>query len=291
MSVVEGQQLSPATSRTPNPPIAPTIIAPSRGWVSLKLDELWKFRELLFFLTWRDVKVRYRQTLLGVTWVVLQPLATMLIFTIFFGNLANLPTDGIPKPIFYFSGLLPWQFFATALAAAANSVVNSSNLIKKVYFPRLAVPIASTLAALVDFAIAFVVLLALMAFYGIMPTANVLLLPLFTLLALATVLGVGFWLSALNVQYRDVRYVVPFLTQFWMFATPVVYPASLLPEHWRAFYGLNPMAGVVEGFRWALLGNEPPQSLIAVSSLVALGLLVSGAFYFRRTERKFADVI
>jgi len=271
---------------------AVTIIAPSRGWVSLKLREIWQYRELLYFLVWRDVKVRYKQTALGVAWAVIQPLLTMLVFSLFFGRLAKVPSDGIPYPIFAFTALVPWTFFATGLTLSSNSLVGSANLVQKVYFPRLIIPVATVLSALVDFAIAMLVLLALMAFYRIAPSWHAVWLPAFVLLALATSLGVGLWLSALNVEYRDVRYVVPFLTQFWMYATPVAYPSSLLHQPWRTIFGLNPMAGVVEGFRWALLGvATPPGAMVLASSTAALLLLVSGALYFRRMERTFADVV
>jgi lipopolysaccharide transport system permease protein len=266
-------------------------IEPSRGWVSLGLGELWEYRELLYFLVWRDIKVRYKQTALGATWAILQPVMTMMVFSVFFGRLAKLPSDGIPYPVFVFAALLPWQLFAYALSESANSLVVSQNLIKKVYFPRLVVPIASVLAGLVDFAISFVVLLGLMAYYGIRPTPAVAVLPLFVMFAVAAALSVGLWLSALNVQFRDVRYTIPFLTQFWMFATPVAYPSSLVPEKWRTLFGLNPMAGVVEGFRWALLGKaKSPGPLLFVSIAVVVVLLIGGLIYFRRMESTFADV-
>jgi lipopolysaccharide transport system permease protein len=266
-------------------------IEPSRGWVALRVKELWEYRELLYFLVWRDIKVRYKQTALGAAWAVLQPVLTMLVFTVFFGRLAKVPSDGIPYPVFVYAALLPWQLFAFALTESANSLVGNQNLIKKVYFPRLVVPLASVLAGLVDFGIAFLVLLALMLYYGIVPTFAIAVLPLFLLLAVATALSVGLWLSALNVQFRDVRYTIPFLTQFWMFATPVAYPSSLVPERWRAWYGLNPMAGVVEGFRWALLGKSgSPGPLLWVSGLVVVLLLIGGLAYFRRVEATFADV-
>jgi lipopolysaccharide transport system permease protein len=266
-------------------------IKPSRGWVSLKLRELWAYRELLYFLTWRDKKVRYKQTALGAAWAVIQPFFTMVLFSLFFGQLAKMPSDNIPYPIFAYAALLPWNFFANSLGQSANSLVNSANLIQKVYFPRLVLPISSVLSGVVDFAIAFLVLLGMMLYYHIMPTSGIWLLPLFLLMAFVTSLGVGMWLSALNGEYRDVKYVVPFLTQFWMFATPVVYPSSLLHEPWRTLYGLNPMVGVVEGFRWVLLGTQPPSSMLAVSALVSIGLLVSGTYYFRRMEKTFADVV
>ena len=267
-------------------------IEPSKAWVSLRLGELWEYRELLYFLIWRDIKVRYKQTVLGAAWAIIQPLFSMLIFSLFFGRLAKIPSDGIPYPLFSFAALVPWTFFANGLNQSSNSLVASANLIKKVYFPRLTIPVAAVLAGVVDFALAFIVLLGMIALYGVAPTINMLWTPLFLLLALVTSLGVGLWLSALNVQYRDVRYIVPFVTQVWMFSTPIAYPASLLSEPWRTIYGFNPMVGVVEGFRWALLGtNTAPGATIAVSSLASLVILVSGAFYFRHMEKTFADVV
>lgn len=275
-------------------PAAPTTlhIAPSKGWVSLKLRELWEYRELLYFLVWRDIKVRYKQTALGASWAIIQPVFTMLVFSLFFGHLGKIPSDGIPYPIFSFAALVPWTFFANGLGQSSNSLVGNANLITKIYFPRLIVPLASVLSGIVDFLLAFIILLGMMVYYGLVPTLNALWLPLFVLLALVTSLGVGLWLSALNVEYRDVRYLVPFITQFWLFATPIAYPSSLLSEPWRTIYGLNPMVGVVEGFRWALLGtNTAPGPIIAASSTAALVILVTGAFYFRRMERTFADIV
>ena len=267
-------------------------ILPSKGWVPLRLDELWDYRELLYFLTWRDIKVRYKQTVLGAAWAIIQPLFTMLVFALFFGRLAKIPSDGIPYPIFAYAALVPWTFFANGVSQASNSLVDNPNLIKKVYFPRLAMPIATVLSGIVDFVLAFIVLLGMMFYYGTAPTVNVLWLPFLLLLALVTSLGVALWLSAMNVQFRDVRYTIPFLTQFWLFATPIAYPSSLLEEPWRSLYAINPMVGVVEGFRWALLGvDTAPGPIIIVSSLTALALLLSGAFYFRRIERTFADVM
>ncbi|MBE9513727.1 MAG: ABC transporter permease [Chloroflexi bacterium] len=281
-----------ASLRVDDGPVPYIRIEPSKGWVSLKLRELWEYRELLYFLIWRDVKVRYKQTVLGAAWAIIQPLFTMVVFSVFFGRLAKIPSDGIPYPIFSYAALVPWTFFANGLNQAVSGMVSHANLIKKVYFPRLAIPIARVLAGAVDFSLAFIVLLVMMFAYGIVPTANIFWLPLFLLLALVTSLGAGLWLSAMNVQFRDVGYIVPFITQFWMFATPIVYPSSLLPEPWRTLYGINPMAGVVEGFRWALLGTDTaPGPIIIVSSLAALTLLVSGAFYFRRMEKTFADVV
>ena len=267
-------------------------IAPSTGWVPLKLSELWEYRELLYFLVWRDIKVRYKQTALGATWAIIQPFLTMVVFSLFFGHLAKMPSDGIPYPIFSFAALVPWSFFANGLSQSSNSLVGSSNLITKVYFPRLIVPLASSFSGVVDFLIAFAVLIAMMLYYGLLPTLNVLWLPLFLLLAMVTSLGVGLWLSALNVEYRDVRFIVPFITQFWLFVTPIAYPSSLLPEPWHTLYGLNPMVGVVEGFRWALLGTKTaPGPIIAVSSAAAMVILITGAFYFRRMEKTFADIV
>jgi lipopolysaccharide transport system permease protein len=283
-----------ATAAAPVPAAAPPVvrIRPSKGWVSLKLTEVWEYRELLYFLIWRDVKVRYKQTVLGAAWAVLQPLLTMVVFSLFFGKLAKMPSDGIPYPIFSYAALVPWTFFANGLGQGSASLVGSQNLIKKVYFPRLVIPIASVMSGVVDFVIAFVVLLGMMAFYGIAPTWNVVWLPLLLILAFVTSLGVGLWLSVLNVQFRDIRYTVPFLTQLWLFATPIAYPSSLLGEPWRTIYGLNPMVGVVEGFRWALLGTATrPGPIVLASTVAAVALLVTGAFYFRRMERTFADVV
>ncbi|MGE0705470.1 MAG: ABC transporter permease [Vicinamibacterales bacterium] len=261
------------------------------GLASLNLRELWARRELVYFLMWRDIKVRYKQTVLGAAWAVLQPVMTMAVFAVFFGRLARMPSDGVPYALFAYAGLLPWMFFANGVSQAANSVVHHANLLTKVYFPRLIIPIATVLSGLLDFAFAFSVLLGLMVYFGVAPTMQLLSLPLFMLLAVVTALGVSLWLSALNVQFRDVRYTVSFLMQFWMFATPVAYPSSLLPEPWRLLYGLNPMAGVVEGFRWALLGLPQLSGLVWVSAAVAIVLLVSGAFYFRHVERTFADIV
>jgi len=267
-------------------------IEPIRGWTTLKLRELWEYRELLYFLVWRDVKVRYKQAALGAAWAILQPVLTMLIFSLFFGRLAKVPSDGVPYPLFSFTALVPWTFFATAITQSSQSVVGSSNLITKVYFPRLAIPLASVLAGLMDFGIASCVLLGLMAYYHRVPTIHILWLPLLVLLALLAAFGVGFWLSALNVKYRDVRYVVPFLVQFWMFASPIVYPTTLLPARWRTLYALNPMVGVVDGFRWALLGTHTaPGPIVAASAFATLVFVLGGALYFRRMESQFADVV
>lgn len=269
-----------------------TIIRPSRSWVRLDLRELWEYRELLYFFVWRDIKVRYKQTVLGAAWAVIQPFFTMVVFSLFFGKLARIPSEGIPYPIFAYSALVPWMYFANALSSATNTMVEHQRVITKVYFPRLVLPISAALSGLVDFGIAFVVLVGMMLFYGIVPTVAVWTVPFFILLAMITALGVGLWLSALNVQYRDVRYTIPFLVQFWLFATPIAYPSTLVPEKWRALYGLNPMAGVVEGFRWALLGKEQgPGPMLAVSALAITLVLLGGLFYFRRMEKTFADVV
>ncbi|MCA2970521.1 MAG: ABC transporter permease [Acidobacteriaceae bacterium] len=267
-------------------------IAPSKGWVSLQLKELYAYRELLYFLIWRDVKVRYKQTALGAAWAIIQPFFTMLVFSLFFGRLAKMQSDGLPYPVFAYAALVPWTFFAQGLSQASDSLVGSANLIRKVYFPRLAIPVGTVAGGVVDFALAFGVLLLMMFYYGVRPGWQIVWLPLLLLLALVTALGVGLWLSALNVKFRDVKYVVPFVTQFWMFLTPIAYPSSLLPEVWRPVYALNPMVGVVEGFRWALLGTDTaPGPMLGVSATVALLLLVSGAFVFRRMEKSFADVV
>jgi lipopolysaccharide transport system permease protein len=269
-----------------------TVITPSHGWVALQLSKVWEYRELLYFLTWRDIKVRYKQTILGAAWAVIQPFMTMVVFSLFFGRLAQVPSDGIPYPIFSYTALVPWTLFAYGLTQSSNSLVGSANLLKKVYFPRLIIPLAAVFSGVVDFMLAFLVLMGMMLIYGIVPTAHLIWLPGFVLLALITSLGVGLWLSAMNVQFHDVRYTVPFLTQLWLFATPIAYPSSLLSQPWRTLYGLNPMVGVVEGFRWALLETPTaPGPMLAVSTLVALALLVSGALYFRRMERTFADVV
>ncbi|HUL73838.1 MAG TPA: ABC transporter permease [Vicinamibacterales bacterium] len=267
-------------------------IAPAAGWVPIRLAEIWEFRELLFFLVWREVKVRYKQTALGVAWAILQPLLAMVVFSIFFGRLGHIPSDGLPYPVFAFSALVPWQLFAFALTESTNSVVANQRLVTKVYFPRLIMPMAAIGVGLVDFCLSLGVLAALMAYYGVAPSAAVWTLPAWTALALTTALAVGVWLSALNVRYRDIRYTLPFLTQIWLFATPVAYPTSIVPEAWRAVYALNPMVGVVDGFRWALLGSAPaPPVTVGVSCLAVGVLLTGGLFYFRRTERTFADVI
>lgn len=277
------------------PLAAPEIayIRPTRGWSGLNLRELWRYREVVYFLIWRDVKVRYKQTLLGAMWAILKPLVTMVIFSVIFGGLARIPTDDAPGPLFYFAGLIPWVLFQDGVSKAGTSLVSSAHLVTKVYFPRMAIPLGSVIAGLVDAGLSFLVLLGMMACYGIWPSSAVWTLPLFLMLALVTALGVGLWLSATNVTYRDVGYVIPFLLQVWMYASPVAYSTSLIPEGpWRIVYGLNPMAGVVQGFRWALLGaGPPPWTLLAVSAGVAVLVLITGTLYFRRAERTFADVV
>jgi lipopolysaccharide transport system permease protein len=263
---------------------------PRSGWVAIDFRELWRYRELLVFFATRDIKVRYKQTVLGAAWAILQPVLTMAVFSIFFGRLARMPSGDVPYPIFVFCALLPWQLFAYALVHSSNSLVENAQTIKKVYFPRLIIPFASVITGLVDFAIASIVLVVLMLWYGIVPEWTILMLPGFTLLAVTAALAVGLWLSALNVKYRDVRYALHFLAQFWLFVTPVAYPSSLVPERWQLLYGVNPMAGVVDGFRWALLGEAPPGPLVVMSVATTAMLLIGGMFYFRRMERSFADL-
>ena len=276
----------------PSEPLTETVIESGESWFALRLHELWTYRELLLFLVWRDIKVRYKQTLLGAAWAVLQPLLAMLVFTLLFGRLAKLPSDNIPYPLFVYTALLPWQLFAFALTESSNSLVTNQHLIRKVYFPRLIVPISSVLVGLVDFAISFLVLAGMMVYYGVRPAPTALLFIPFLLLAILTALGVGIWLSALNIQYRDVKYVIPFLTQLWMFATPVAYSATLVPVEWRSLYGLNPMTGVVQGFRWALLGSgSGSNSMILISIAAVVFVLIGGLAYFKRMERSFADIV
>jgi lipopolysaccharide transport system permease protein len=279
-----------AASENPDTPVL--VIRPAGGGSALDLSDLWRYRELIGFLTWRDISVRYKQTALGAAWAILQPFFTMVVFSVFFGRLGRIPSDGIPYPLFTFCALLPWQLFAYALSESSNSLVANQSLVTKVYFPRLVIPLASTLSGLVDFAIALVVFAGMLVFYRVTPTPAIAFLPAFVALALLAAISVGLWLSALNVQYRDVRYTLPFLTQFWLFATPIAYPSSMIPERWRALYGLNPMAGVVEGFRWALLGLPRPSfALMSVSAVVVLLLLAGGLSYFRAMERTFADTL
>ncbi len=266
-------------------------IRPLRGWVGIDFAELWAYRELLYFLTWRDIKIRYKQTVLGFAWAILQPFLMMVVFSLFFGNLLKIPSGGIPYPLFSYAALLPWTLFAQGITRASESLVGNANMVQKVYFPRLTMPLAGILAPVVDFAIALVILVGMMLLFGYPPTLKMLWLPAFVILALATATGVGVWLAALNVKYRDIRYAVPFVIQLWLFASPVVYASNVLPARFQAIYGLNPMAGVIEGFRWALLGAEPPGSLMAVSVIIMIVILISGVFYFRRSETTFADDI
>ncbi len=274
-------------------PTEPTVvIEPRKRLLHLDLKAIWEYRELLYFLVWRDLKVRYKQTVIGAGWAILQPLMTMAIFTVVFGTFAQIPSDGIPYPIFAYSALLPWNLFANSLTRGGTSIVGNAQLISKIYFPRLLLPLSGVLSPIVDFAVSFVILAAMMIWFGTVPTWGVLALPLFLLLALLTALAVGLWLSALNVRYRDVGHTIPFLVQLWLFASPVAYPVSLVPEKWRVLYSLNPMAGVIEGFRWALLGKESPDfGVIAVSAAMVFALLLPGIVYFRYTERTFADVV
>ncbi len=292
MTLLTRETESTTEQKTPAEALPITIIRPPRGWIALDLKELWQYRELLLFLAWRDVSVRYKQTALGAAWAIIQPFVAMVIFSVVFGELAKIPSDDVPYPLFSYAALLPWQFFATALSGAASSLVNDEKLITKIYFPRLIIPVASVLPAAIDFLIAFVILLGMMLFYGVMPTWRVIWLPVFLLLAAVTALGVGLWLAAFNVQYRDFRYVIPFLLQVWMYASPVVYSSTIVPERWRLLFGINPMTGVIGGFRWALLGTETaPGPLVLISAATALIFLIIGAFYFRRLESSFADVI
>ena len=269
-----------------------TIIEPSRGWLGFDFKELWDYRELLYFLIWRDVKIKYKQTVIGVGWAVLQPFMTMVVFTLVFKRIADVPSEGIPYPIFAYTALLPWNLFSGALQRSTVSLVAQVSLISKVYFPRLIIPLSATISGVVDFAIAFVILVGMMFWYGIMPRLAILSLPLFITIALVAALSVGLWLAALNVRYRDVGHTIPFLIQIWMFASPVAYSVGAVPEKWRLLYSLNPLAGVIEGFRWAMLGKESPDLVvIAVSTLAMIALLFSGIVYFKRTERTFADLI
>jgi lipopolysaccharide transport system permease protein len=284
--------LKPGDSQTTSDKIPLFIIRPTKGWRFLDLRELWAYRELIYFLTWRDIKVRYKQTAIGIAWAILQPLAMMIAFTLFFGVLAKIPSEGVAYPLFTYAALMPWQLFSRAVSESTNSLVTDQRLITRVYFPRIIVPLATTLAAVADFAISAGLFVVLMFIYGVTPGKTIILFPFFVLLMLVTVLGVGFWLSALNVEYRDVMYVVPFLNQFWLFITPVVYPSSFVPEQWQVLYGLNPMVGVIEGFRWTLLGvGEGPSIMLAVSALVSVSLFVSGIIWFRRRERTFVDAV
>jgi lipopolysaccharide transport system permease protein len=292
METIPGMTASDKNVFSPDPVKVPlTRIEPTKKWVPINLKELWEFRDLLYFFTWRDIKIRYKQTALGFMWAIIQPLMAMVIFTVFFGGLAKIPSDGIPYPIFAYTALLPWTLFAESITRSTNSMVTNAHIIKKVYFPRVALPISSVLSPLLDFAIAFIILIVLMVYYGIVPTLNIVWLPAFILLAVLTALGIGLWTSALNAMYRDFQYVVPFMVQMWMFASPIAYPASLVPSSYQLLYGLNPMTGVIEGFRWALLGANAPSAIILVSTFISIILVISGAFFFRRMQRTFADEV
>jgi lipopolysaccharide transport system permease protein len=294
MSKVPSTETKPDNVRNSvgSPVTSTTIIRPPKGFFSVRWNELWEYRGLLYFLTWRDIKVRYKQTVIGAAWAIIQPFFTMVVFTLFFGKLAKIPSEGVPYPIFSYTALLPWTLFAQAMNQSANSLVGSANLLTKVYFPRLVIPLSATLAPFVDFAIAFILLLGMMSYYQIYPTVAVVWLPAFLLLEFTSSLGVGLWLSAMNVEYRDVRYVIPFLTQLWLFATPVIYPSSLLHGPWRVILALNPMTTVVEGFRWTLLGvGNTPGEMIWASVGISLLLVVTGLMYFNRMEKTFADVV
>ena len=267
------------------------IIRPLDGWLPIDLKELWEYRELVYTFAMRDIKVRYKQTALGAAWAVIQPFMMMVVFTIFFGKLAKIPSEDIPYPLFSYAALLPWTLFSEGITRSTNSMITNANIMTKVYFPRLAMPISGILSPLIDFMIAFIILIAMMLYYGFVPTINIVWLPVFILLALMTSLGVGLWLSAFNVQYRDFQYTLPFLIQLWLFASPVVYPSSLLPRPYQWLYGLNPLAGVIEGFRWALLGTNPPSTMIAFSFVIVMVILILGAYYFKRMEKTYADVV
>src|SRR5215469_5175957 len=289
MSAIDSA-VQPQGAQTPEVPVV-RITPPTRWWV-MPLTELWEYRELLYFYVWRELKVRYKQTVVGAAWAVLQPLMTMLVFSLFFGKLAHIPSGGLPYPVFYYSALLPWMYFSGALTNATNKVVENQYVITKVYFPRLILPISAVLSGLVDFAVSFLMFVVIMIYYRIQPMWTILFLPLFLLMAVATALGVGLWLSALNAVYRDVRYVVPFLLQFWMFASPVVYPSSLVPAKWRVLYELNPMAGVIEGFRWSFTGTgDPPSRMLLISAAMVVAIVVTGIMYFQKMETTIADVV
>lgn len=269
-----------------------TVIRPASGWVPLELGELWAYRELLYFFIWRNIKIRYKQTVLGGAWAIIQPFLTMIVFSIFFGRLAGIPSEGVPYPIFAYTALVPWTFFANALSQASNSLLEHERMITKIYFPRLLLPTAAVFSGLLDFVIAFTILIGMMVWYGLSPTAAIWLVPFYVLMSVVTALGVGLWLSALNVRYRDVRYAMPFMIQFWLFCTPIAYSSSLVPAKWQAIYGLNPMAGVVEGFRWALLGLTPTSiPMMIVSFSIAVIAFIVGLYYFRRMEETFADIV
>ncbi len=281
----------PAGPGLPETQVPTIVIRPPRRWVPVDFNELWEYRELLYFFTWRDVKLRYKQTGLGIAWAIIQPLFLMVVFSLFFGGLAKIPSDGVPYPLFSLAALLPWTLFAEGMTRSTISMVSNAGIMTKVYFPRLIMPVASIMSPFVDFCVAFCILMLMMVYYGFVPTINVIFLPLLVVFAMMTSLAVGLWLSALNVKYRDFQYTVPFLIQIWMFASPVVYPASMVPQQFRFLYALNPMTGVIEGFRWALLGTNPPTTMIFISLGVVIVLLISGVFYFRRMEQYFADIV
>ena len=292
VSVPSSPSTAPVSAAAPHSHSSVTRIEPPSGLFHLRLAEVWAYRELLYFFVWRDVKIRYKQTAIGVLWVILQPLLTMAVFTLFFGRLAKLPSEGLPYPVFYFSALVPWAYFSTALQSCSSVVVDNQRVITKVYFPRVILPLSAVVSGLVDFAIGFVVLFVVTGIYSIKPTLAALWLPVLLLLAVLTALAVGLWVSALNALYRDVRYIVPFLVQFWMFASPVAYPASLVPLRWRWFYGLNPMTGVIEGFRWAITGQgSPPNLMLLASAGMVLVMLFGGLIYFNKMESTIADVV
>lgn len=290
MTVMETELQSTRLLSSPRTPVL--RIEPSRSWLSFGLDELWEYRELLYFLIWRDVKVKYKQTVIGAAWVIIQPLSTMIIFTVVFGHFANMPSDGLPYPVFAYAALLPWNYFASSLNKSVTSLVGNAHLITKVFFPRLLLPVSAVVSGILDFAISFVFLLGMMAWYRITPGWGILLLPLFILLIILTTLSVSLWLSVINVRYRDIGQAVPFLVQIWLFASPVAYPLSVVPERWRIPYSLNPMTGVIEGFRWALLGKATPDLLPVIIAIgIVLALFFGGIIFFKRMEDTFADVV
>lgn len=285
--------MSQKMTREQNPvdEIPITTIQPSNGWMQIDLRELLAYRELIYTFALRDIKVRYKQTALGAAWAIIQPLFAMVVFTVIFGGLAKIPSEGIPYPLFSYAALLPWTLFSEGITRSTSSMITNSNIMTKVYFPRLIMPISGILSPIVDFMVSFIILIGLILYYGRTPTINIIWLPIFLLLVLAASLGVGLWLSALNVQYRDFQYTIPFIIQIWLYSSPVVYASTLVPDKYRLIYGLNPMAGAIEGFRWALLGTEPPSSMIYVSALMVIIILVSGMHYFKRMEKTYADVV
>lgn len=281
--------VTPVRSSQARPPLV--VVQPQKGWMRVDFGALWQYRELLYFLVWRDIKVRYKQTAIGAAWAICQPLLTMLIFTVIFGRFAKIPSDNVPYPIFAFAGLLPWTYFSQSITRSGASVVSEANLIRKIYFPRLVIPISAAVAPLVDFALSFAIFGVMMLYYRVVPGWSVVTLPVFLCLAVVAALGVSLWLSALNVRYRDIGHAIPFLVQFWMYASPIVYPIGLIPERWRPLYSLNPVVGVIEGFRWGLIGKPLYVPSIAIGGAVALVLLLSGLIFFKRMERTFADIV